>query len=174
MTQWTIACQAPWDSPGKNTGVGCYALLQGIFPTQDQTCISCIAGGVFTAELPRKSQYLLLNLHKSIESSHHAPDPWILPPSSPRNQVPLSQAPRKSLPSLPLTEGKVLSHKVESVPTPCKSFLPLLLHLNVKSLSLPPAAANFPQSSGFVMVMVGVTEDTEEINCKSITEEQSR
>ena len=24
----------PWDSPGKNTGVGCYALLQGIFLTQ--------------------------------------------------------------------------------------------------------------------------------------------
>ena len=24
----------PRDSPGKNTGVGCYALLQGIFPTQ--------------------------------------------------------------------------------------------------------------------------------------------
>ena len=24
----------PWDSPGKNTGVGCYFLLQGIFPTQ--------------------------------------------------------------------------------------------------------------------------------------------
>ena len=24
----------PWDSPGKNTGVGCQALLQGIFPTQ--------------------------------------------------------------------------------------------------------------------------------------------
>ena len=23
----------PWDSPGKNTGVDCYALLQGIFPT---------------------------------------------------------------------------------------------------------------------------------------------
>ena len=31
-----IACQAPlsMDSPGKNTGVGCHALLQGIFPTQ--------------------------------------------------------------------------------------------------------------------------------------------
>ena len=26
--------QRPWDSPGKNTGVGCYALLQGILPTQ--------------------------------------------------------------------------------------------------------------------------------------------
>ena len=24
----------PWDSPGKNTGAGCRALLQGIFPTQ--------------------------------------------------------------------------------------------------------------------------------------------
>ena len=24
----------PWDSPGKNTGVGCHALLQGIFRTQ--------------------------------------------------------------------------------------------------------------------------------------------
>ena len=26
---------SPWDSPGKNTGVGCYVLLQGIFPTQE-------------------------------------------------------------------------------------------------------------------------------------------
>ena len=24
----------PWDSPGKNTGVGCHSLLQGIFPIQ--------------------------------------------------------------------------------------------------------------------------------------------
>ena len=24
----------PWDSPGKKPGVGCHALLQGIFPTQ--------------------------------------------------------------------------------------------------------------------------------------------
>ena len=25
----------PWNSPGKNTGVGCHFLLQGISPTQD-------------------------------------------------------------------------------------------------------------------------------------------
>ena len=25
---------SPWDSPGKNTGVGCHALLQGIFLTE--------------------------------------------------------------------------------------------------------------------------------------------
>ena len=26
-----------WDSPGKNTGVGCHALFQGIFQPRDQT-----------------------------------------------------------------------------------------------------------------------------------------
>ena len=25
---------SPWDSPARNTGVGCHALLQRIFPTQ--------------------------------------------------------------------------------------------------------------------------------------------
>ena len=25
----------PWESPGKNTGVGCHAFLRGIFPTQE-------------------------------------------------------------------------------------------------------------------------------------------
>ena len=41
----------PWDCPGKSTEGGCSFLLQGIFPTQDQThvsCESCIAGGLFT------------------------------------------------------------------------------------------------------------------------------
>uniref|UniRef100_A0AAA9TT95 MICOS complex subunit n=1 Tax=Bos taurus TaxID=9913 RepID=A0AAA9TT95_BOVIN len=31
---WTTRLLCTWDSPGKNTGVGCHALLQGIFPTQ--------------------------------------------------------------------------------------------------------------------------------------------
>ena len=33
----------PWDFPGKNTGVGCHALFQGIFPTRDNTPISCVS-----------------------------------------------------------------------------------------------------------------------------------
>ena len=38
-TPWTVAPtpppgSSPWDSPGKNTGVGCHSLLQGIFLTQ--------------------------------------------------------------------------------------------------------------------------------------------
>ena len=31
---WPAWLLCPWDSPGKNTGVGWHALLQGIFPTQ--------------------------------------------------------------------------------------------------------------------------------------------
>ena len=36
VTLWTVAARllCPWDFPGKNTGVSCHSLLQGIFPTQ--------------------------------------------------------------------------------------------------------------------------------------------
>ena len=33
-TPGTVGLLCPWDSPGKNTGVGCHFLLQRIFPTQ--------------------------------------------------------------------------------------------------------------------------------------------
>ena len=33
-TQWTITLLCPWNFPGKNTGVGCHFLFQGLFPTQ--------------------------------------------------------------------------------------------------------------------------------------------
>ena len=32
---WPARLLCPWDSAGKNTGVGCHALLQGIFLTQE-------------------------------------------------------------------------------------------------------------------------------------------
>ena len=32
---WPTRLLCPWDSPGKDTGVGCRALLQGISPTQE-------------------------------------------------------------------------------------------------------------------------------------------
>ena len=40
VTLWPVAHQVlrPRDSPGKNTGVGCHALLQGSFPTRGQVC----------------------------------------------------------------------------------------------------------------------------------------
>ena len=44
------ARQAPlsMDFPSRNTGVGCQALLQGVFPTQESNPISCTAGRLFT------------------------------------------------------------------------------------------------------------------------------
>ena len=43
----------PWNSPGKNTGVGCRFLLQGIFQTQGSNlCLWCLlhSGRLFTAK----------------------------------------------------------------------------------------------------------------------------
>ena len=37
----------PWNSPGKNTGVGSHSLLQGIFQPRDWTQVSCIVGRFF-------------------------------------------------------------------------------------------------------------------------------
>ena len=48
----------PGDSPGKNTRVGCHALLQGIFPTQRLNLhlrISRTAGRFFSTESPGKT-----------------------------------------------------------------------------------------------------------------------
>ena len=48
-----------WDSPGKNTEkveVGCHFLLQGIFPTQDWTGVSLIAGRFFTIWATREAK----------------------------------------------------------------------------------------------------------------------
>ena len=52
VTLWTVVCQAPLsiDSLGKNTEVGCHALLQWIFPTQGSTqCLlfPALASGFF-------------------------------------------------------------------------------------------------------------------------------
>ena len=37
------ACCSPWDSPGKNTGMGCHALPQGFFLAQESNpCLLCL------------------------------------------------------------------------------------------------------------------------------------
>ena len=44
----------PWDSLGKSTGMGCHALLQGIFLSQrsDPNVMSyALAGGFFTTKI---------------------------------------------------------------------------------------------------------------------------
>ena len=64
---WAIACQAllcPWNSPGKNTGVGCLFLLQGIFPTRGLNlhllCLLHWQMGSLSAEPPGKPNKALM------------------------------------------------------------------------------------------------------------------
>ena len=59
VTSWTMASQAPLpmggSAHGKNTGVGCHALLGGMFPTQRlnlHLMSPALAGGFFTTEPP--------------------------------------------------------------------------------------------------------------------------
>ena len=60
----------PWDSPGKNTGVGCRALLQGSSQPKDRTpilCSSCTAGRFFTSEPWRK--HIIFQAHPILSYS---------------------------------------------------------------------------------------------------------
>ena len=52
-TVWIIAYRllCPWDFPGKNTGVGCYALLKRIFLTQGLN-LSLVAPALQAGSLP--------------------------------------------------------------------------------------------------------------------------
>ena len=71
-TPQTVALQSPLsvDFPGKNTGVGCHFLLQGIFPTQGSNLCSfmfpALAGRFFTTEPPGKPYYIRQMLNKNL------------------------------------------------------------------------------------------------------------
>ena len=63
MTLWAIPrLLCPWDSPGKNVGVGFYALPPGDLPDPGIQPTSptspALAGGFFTTEPPGKSNKL--------------------------------------------------------------------------------------------------------------------
>ena len=54
-----ISLRCPWDSPGKNTGVDCHALLQGIFLTKGMSlrllCLLYLQAGSLPLAPPGKS-----------------------------------------------------------------------------------------------------------------------
>ena len=55
----------PWDSSGKNTGVGCHALLQGIFPNPgielESLTSPALAGGFFTTSATWEAQFFIIS-----------------------------------------------------------------------------------------------------------------
>ena len=58
---WPSRFLCPWDSPGKNTGVGCIPSSRESSRPRDWTfisCISCIGGGFYTTAPPWKSLFV--------------------------------------------------------------------------------------------------------------------
>ena len=79
----------PRNSPGKNTRVGSHSLLQGIFLTQDQIWISCIASEFFTIWLTREAQFfhmwklfVLLNIRSIFTTWFMILSIWTFSPGS--------------------------------------------------------------------------------------------
>ena len=66
-----------WDFLGKNTGVGCHFLLQGIFPTQGSNPSPALAGGFFTAKPPGKP----IDLNKLASKQQAGQNAWELVPA---------------------------------------------------------------------------------------------
>ena len=77
VTSWTVSLGllCPWGFPGKNTGVGCHILPQGIFLTQASNMGSCIAGRFFTNRATREApeavvvSFSFILLHVTVQFS---------------------------------------------------------------------------------------------------------
>ena len=66
VTPWTVALEnSPWDSLGKNTGVGSHSLFQRIFLTQGSNrhrlCLLHWQSGSLPLEPPGKSVLMILS-----------------------------------------------------------------------------------------------------------------
>ena len=64
LTLWGLQSArllCPWNFPGKNTGVGCISLLQGILLTQGSNPVSCIAGRFFIICATRETRKHIKN-----------------------------------------------------------------------------------------------------------------
>ena len=79
----------PWDSPTKNTGVGCHALLWGIFltqgPNQHLLCllpwqVASLTPAPQSANLPYSSQRLVV---QSLSHAQLFVNPWTAAPQAP-------------------------------------------------------------------------------------------
>ena len=68
---WPVRLFSLWDSPGKNSGVGCHALLQGIFPTQGlNPCLPHCRRILYCLSY-QGSPWLSLLHHKNLSSQPH-------------------------------------------------------------------------------------------------------
>ena len=64
------------DSPGKNTGVACHALLQEISQPRDPTQVSCIAGG-FVTLWSDEARFITMSLVSTFVFQNSLPVPFL-------------------------------------------------------------------------------------------------
>ena len=79
VTPWTVACQAPLPlvSPGKNTGVGCLFLPQGIFPNQESN-LGIFPGRQILYQLELWGKPYLVLISSSIKTQSVPPRLWCI------------------------------------------------------------------------------------------------
>ena len=70
-TPWTVTHRflCPWNSPVKNTGVGCHSFLQGIFPTQGSNLGLLHCGQILYRLSHRKAPNLFIWASSSLSCS---------------------------------------------------------------------------------------------------------
>ena len=73
---WPARFFCPWDPLGKNTGIGCYSFLQGIFSTH-VSCIACFVGRFFSTE-PKFCNPMQMTHHCRTSGGHFSASPWVL------------------------------------------------------------------------------------------------
>ena len=128
------------DSPGKNTGVGCHGLLQGIFQVKDWTQVSHVAGDFLLPEPPRK--HIFSPPISSVQFKHHSSKASILR-CSVFFTVQLSHPYMTTGKSIALTwwnfVGKVMSLLFNLLSSLGITFLPRSKHLLISWLQSPSA-----------------------------------
>ena len=72
VTSGTVAHRllCPWDFPGKNTGVGCHFLLQGIFPTKGSNLLLLNWQADWLPQMHQESQIEHTTLQKFWNASY--------------------------------------------------------------------------------------------------------
>ena len=132
ITTWTIKLFCPWDSPSKNTGVGCHAFLQGILLTQGSNlCLLCL-------------------LHWQACS---------LPPALPGKLLPINQSVSSVTQSCPTLQPHGLQHTRPPCPSPTPGVysdshpLSQWCHPTISSSVIPFSSCpqSFPASGSFPM-----------------------
>ena len=68
VTPWTLA-RGPWDFPGKNTGVGCHFLLQGIVPIPGLNSRLLHCRQTLPSEPPGKHTRWRKEVHKMVSAN---------------------------------------------------------------------------------------------------------